>query len=84
MDWKKTLKNPSVQRGRDEVSRRSAGLITGLPVGDHRVNGKVKPEQWREIEETVDGFVRMLPLFALVTAAWRKSFVPRPRDLRAA
>jgi hypothetical protein len=84
MDWKKTLKNPSVQRGRDEVSRRSAGLITGLPVGDHRVNGKVKPEQWREIEETVDGFVRMLPLFALVTAAWRKSFVPRPRDVRAA
>jgi hypothetical protein len=84
MDWKKTLKNPSVQRARDEVGRRSAGLVTGLPVGDHRANDKVRPEQWREIEETIDGFVRMLPMFALVTAAWRKSFAPRPRDVRAA
>jgi hypothetical protein len=32
----------------------------------------------------VDGFVRMLPLFSLVTAVWRKSFMPRPRDVRAA
>jgi hypothetical protein len=84
MDWKKTLKNPSVQRAKEEVSRRSAGLITGLPVGDHRASGKIKPEHWREIEETVDGYVRMLPLFALVTAVWRKSFMPRPRDVRAA
>ena len=84
MDWKKTLKNPAVLRAKEEVSRRSAGLITGLPVGDHRASGKIKPEQWREIEETIDGFVRMLPLFALVTAVWRKSFVPRPRDVRAA
>ena len=84
MDWKKTLKNPAVQRAKEEVGRRSAGLITGLPVGDHRASGKIKPEHWREIEETVDGFVRMLPLFALVTAVWRKSFMPRPRDVRAA
>ena len=84
MDWKKTLKNPSVLRAKEEVGRRSAGLITGLPVGDHRASGKIKAEHWREIEETVDGFVRMLPLFALVTAVWRKSFMPRPRDVRAA
>jgi len=83
MDWKKTLKNPSVQRAKEEVGRRSAGLVTGLPVADHR-SGKIKPEHWREIEETVDGYVRMLPLFALVTAVWRKSFMPRPRDVRAA
>jgi hypothetical protein len=84
MDWKKALKNPSVQRAKEEVVRRSAGLITGLPVADHRASGKIKPEHWREIEETVDGYVRMLPLFALVTAVWRKSFMPRPRDVRAA
>jgi len=84
LDWKKVWKNPTVQRAQEEVSRRSAGLITGLPVGDHRASSKVRPEQWREIEESVDGFVRMLPLFALVTAVWRKSFLPRPRDVRAA
>ena len=84
LDWKKTVKNPTVQRAQEEVSRRSAGLITGLPVGDHRGSVKVRPDQWREIEETIDGFVRMLPQFALVTAVWRKSFIPRPRDVRAA
>jgi halocarboxylic acid dehydrogenase DehI len=84
IDWKKTLKNPAIVRAKEEVSRRSAGLATGLPVGDHRASGKIRPEHWREIEETVDGFVRMLPLFALVTAVWRKSFMPRPRDVRAA
>ncbi len=84
MDWKKILKNPAILRAKEDVSRRSAGLVTGLPVGDHRSSGKIKREEWREIEETVDGFVRMLPLFALVTAVWRKSFMPRPRDVRAA
>jgi len=84
LDWKKVLKNSAVLRAKEEVSRRGAGLVIGLPVSDHRSPGKIKAEQWREIEETVDGFVRMLPLFSLVTAVWRKSFVPRPRDVRAA
>jgi hypothetical protein len=84
LDWKKTLKNPAVLRAKEEVSRRAAGLTIGLPVADHRAGGKVRVDQWREIEETVDGFVRMLPLFSLVTAVWRKSFMPRPRDVRAA
>src|SRR5205823_7395434 len=30
LDWKKTLKNPTVHRAQEEVGRRSAGLITGL------------------------------------------------------
>jgi hypothetical protein len=78
------VKSPAVLRAKEEVSRRAAGLVIGLPVADHRSSGKIKPEQWHEIEETVDGFVRMLPLFSLVTAVWRKSFVSRPRDVRAA
>ncbi len=56
MDWKKILKNPAILRAKEDVSRRSAGLVTGLPVGDHRSSGKIKREEWREIEETVDGF----------------------------
>src|SRR5205807_8734030 len=36
LDWKKTVKSPTVQRAQEEVSRRSAGLIAGLPVADHR------------------------------------------------
>ena len=42
---------------RDEVARRSMGLITGLPVKDHReLSRSIRGEQWREVEETVDSY----------------------------
>ncbi len=75
LETKKLLGEPSFLRSRDELNRRSLGLLVGLPVKDHRALAKgVAPEQWREIEETVDGFVRLLPQFALIAAIWQRSF----------
>lgn len=74
-DSKKLLKQPNFIRAKDEVSRRSLGLIDGLPVRDHRKLAKdLTPDQWRDIEEMVDNFARLLPQFALVSAVWQRSF----------
>jgi len=74
-DSKKIMKQPTFARARDEVSRRSLGLIDGLPVRDHRKLAKnLTPEQWREVEEMVDGFARTLPSLALAAAVWQRSF----------
>jgi hypothetical protein len=78
LETKKLLGEPSFLRSRDELNRRSLGLLVGLPVKDHRALAKgVAPERWREIEETVDGFVRLLPQFALNAAVWQRSFPQR-------
>jgi Halocarboxylic acid dehydrogenase DehI len=75
MDSKKLMKEPGFQRSREELAKRSRALLNGLPVRDHRKHGKnISPEEWREIEETVDGFVRLLPQFSLLVAAWQRSF----------
>lgn len=75
LDTKKIISEPSFLRAREEVSKRALGLLNGLPVKDHRALGKsIRPEQWRDIEETVDNFVRLLPQFALIAAIWRRSF----------
>jgi hypothetical protein len=74
-DSKKLFKQPNFIRARDEVSRRSLGLIAGLPVHDHRrLARNLTPDQWRDIEEMVDNFSRVLPQFALMSAAWQRSF----------
>jgi hypothetical protein len=44
----------------------------------------VAPNEWREIEETVDGFVRQLPLDALLMAVWQRSFPASVARIRAA
>jgi len=74
-DSKKLLKQPNFIRAKDEVARRSLGLIDGLPVRDHRKLAKsLTPDQWRDVEEMVDNFARLLPQFALVSAVWQRSF----------
>jgi hypothetical protein len=60
-------------------------LLNGLPVRDHRSMLKdLNPQQWREIEETVDGFARLLPQFVLLTAVWQRSFPSAARLMGAA
>ena len=81
-DTKKLIAQPTFMRAKDEVSRRSLGLVAGLPVRDHRKTVKeLTPDQWREIEELVDSFTRVMPQMALVSAVWQRSF---PMGERAA
>jgi hypothetical protein len=75
METKKLLSQPNFIRARDEVSRRTLGLVAGMPVGDHRKQIKgLSPNQWREVEEMVDASVRVLPQIALISAVWQRSF----------
>jgi hypothetical protein len=74
-DTKKVVAQPNFRRAKDDVGRRSLGLMAGLPVRDHRKHLKdLTPDQWRDIEELVDGFARILPQMALVSAVWQRSF----------
>ncbi len=75
MDSKKIMADPGFLRAKEEVSKRTLGLITGLPVKDHHSLAKQIPAQeWREIEEMVDSYARQLPQFALVSVVWQRSF----------
>lgn len=81
-DSKRVLADNEFLRARDEIARRSIGLTSGLPVRDHRELSKsIAPEQWRDIEATVDNYARQFPMFALLSWVWRRSFVipGRPR-----
>ena len=70
---------------REEINRRARALLTGFPVKDHRALLKdVDAPQWREIEETVDGFARLLPQFVLLSAVWQRSFPSASRLIGAA
>lgn len=85
LESKKLLGDSSFIRAREDLTRRSRALLAGLPVKDHRALLKeLNPEQWREIEETVDGFARNLPQFALLTAVWQRSFPTASRLIGAA
>jgi Halocarboxylic acid dehydrogenase DehI len=84
-DAKKLMREASFARARDAVGHRARALLTGLPVGDHRrAAKKVAPNEWREIEETVDGFVRQLPQDALLMAVWQRAFPASVARIRAA
>ncbi len=85
MEVKKMMAEPGFLSARDEVAKRVQGLLQGLPVRDHRSHGKrIPPGAWRDIEETVDSFVRMLPQYVLVGTAWKRSFEQFPvRSLAA-
>lgn len=75
LDSKKLLGEPAFLRARDDVSKRTVGLLVGLPVRDHRAAGKhIESAQWRSIEETVDNFSRLAPQFALLMSVWHRSF----------
>lgn len=85
LDSKKLLADPPFAATYEELNRRARALLTGLPVKDHRaVIKEVEPAQWREIEETVDGFARIMPQFALLTAVWQRSFPSAARMIGVA
>jgi halocarboxylic acid dehydrogenase DehI len=85
LDSKKLLADPSFISATEEINRRTRALLTGLPVRDHRsLLREFDPAQWREIEETVDGFARMLPQFVLLTSVWQRSFPSASRLIGAA
>lgn len=74
-DTKKVFNDAGFRPARDEVAQRMAGYLRGLPVRDHRAAVKrVAPQEWRDIEESVDGMVRGTPQFCLAVAVWRRSF----------
>jgi hypothetical protein len=85
LDSKRLLVDPSFVAAREELNRRARALLAGMPVKDHRTLLKdLDPEQWRDIEETVDGFARLLPAFTLLTSVWQRSFPSASRLIGAA
>lgn len=85
LDSKKLLADPSFVGAHEDLNRRARAFLTGLPVKDHRALMKaVDTVQWRDIEETVDGFARLLPQFVLLTAVWQRSFPSASRLIGAA
>lgn len=85
IDAKKMITQPSFLRSRDEISRRSMGLVAGMPVRDHRKHVKgLSPNDWRAVEEMVDTYTRLLPQFALIAGAWQRSFPQFGSHLMAA
>ena len=85
MDSKRLLADPSFVNAREELNRRARALLAGMPVRDHRALLKdLDATQWREIEETVDGFARLLPQFTLLTSVWQRSFPSAARMIGAA
>ncbi|MGZ4877082.1 MAG: halocarboxylic acid dehydrogenase DehI family protein [Candidatus Angelobacter sp.] len=85
LDSKRLLADPSFISAREELNRRARALLAGMPVKDHRAILKdLNPAQWRDIEETVDGFARLLPQFTLLTAVWQRSFPTASRLIGAA
>jgi hypothetical protein len=85
LDGKRMLADPSFINAHEELNRRARALLAGLPVKDHRALLKdMDPVQWKDIEETVDGFARLLPAFTLITAVWQRSFPSASRLIGAA
>jgi len=85
LEGKKLRREPSFAGAWEDLNRRARALLAGLPVKDHRALLKdLEPAKWREIEETVDCFARLLPQFVLLTAAWERSFPGLPRLIGAA
>jgi hypothetical protein len=85
LDSKRLLADPAFMAAAEDLNRRCRALLAGLPVKDHRAILKdLEPAVWREIEETVDGFARMLPQFVLLTSVWQRSFPSASRLIGAA
>jgi hypothetical protein len=74
MDAKKLMQQPDFEHAKEEIAKRTLGLLAGLPARDHRSSKRVSAAEWREIEETVDTFARVTPQFALMCAVWQRSF----------
>jgi len=80
LDSKKILAEPAFHSAREQLAKRAVSLLVGMPVKDHRAGRKhLSPANWREVEETVDSFARLLPQFALLSDAWHRSFLQYER-----
>jgi hypothetical protein len=85
LDSKRLLVEPSFINAHEDLNRRARALLAGMPVKDHRALVKDLDEaQWRDIEETVDSFARLLPQFTLLTSVWQRSFPNASRMIGAA
>ena len=85
IDSKKLLADSSFRSAAEEINRRTRALLSGLPVADHRaLLADIHPAVWHEIEETVDGFARLLPQLVLLTSVWQRSFPTSGRLIGAA
>lgn len=85
LDSKRLLADPEFIAAAEDLNRRSRALLAGLPVRDHRsILKELEPAAWREIEETVDGFARLLPQLVLLTSVWQRSFPNAARLIGAA
>lgn len=83
LDSKKLIADSEFMRAQDEVAKRALGLLTGIPVRDqHALAKSIRPQHWREIEETVDVFARLSPQIQLLAAVWERSF-PSVRHVAA-
>ncbi len=72
---KRLMRDPSFEQTVDRVSRRGISLLNGMPVRDHRsMVRNIKSADWKDIEEAVDSFARLLPQFALVATVWERAF----------
>jgi hypothetical protein len=75
MDSKSVLADKRFQRASEEVSSRATALLRGIPAHDHApLLKELSPDQARDVRETIDEFVRTIPLLALLSVVWRRSF----------
>jgi hypothetical protein len=75
MDSKSVLADKLFQRASEEVSLRASALLRGIPAQDHgSLLKELSSDQARDVQETVDEFVRTIPSLALLAVVWRRSF----------
>jgi hypothetical protein len=75
LEIKRISQLPEVRKAMAVIDSRSNALITGLPVRDHRkFTKRLTHQDWLEIEDTVENYVRTMPQFALTTTVWNRSF----------
>ena len=85
LDSKRLLVDPSFISAHEELNRRARALLAGMPVKDHcAILKDLDAAQWRDIEEAVDSFARLLPQFTLLTSVWQRSFPNASRLIGAA
>jgi hypothetical protein len=75
VDSKGVLGDKGFQKASEGVLQRATVLLRGIPVRDHEeILKELSSEQAREVRQTVDEFVRIVPAMALLSVVWRRSF----------
>jgi len=74
LDSKRLFHDANFVQARDQAAKRAIGLIVGIPVKDHRAAARpIDVGQWREIEQLVDNYARLMPQLALLSVTWQRS-----------